>query len=400
MRVVIAHNRYSSAQPSGENTVVDAEIDDLSAAGVEVIPFLRSSDEIPDLKPSERLLLPISPIYARRAQRELDDLIVRERPDVVHLHNPYPLLSPWVIKTAHSHGVPVIHTVHNFRQVCVSGLFFRDGQTCTECVGHTWAHPAVKHACYRGSRQQSVIMATALAAHRGTWRAVDRFLALTPVIATHLSSLGIAPEQVTVKPNAVADPGSPARKGDGFLFVGRLSAEKGLNLLLNSWTRHPEMALGRLTIAGDGPLRHEVESWAAARADITYVGRLTPAAVGDAMRTAAVVVVPSTWGEVCSMVVLEALSHGRPVLATNRGGTPWLLGYDQLQPAGWLVEPNIEALASALSSARSEADGLSAVARSRYTRYFSPERVTKQLLDVYREVIAGRPDRDRSPNHL
>src|SRR5215471_176182 len=108
MKVVIAHNRYSSAQPSGENVVVDAEIAQLRAAGVEVVPFLRSSDEIGSLPLGRKILLPMAPVWAPGAQRDLARLLRDERPDVFHLHNPYPLLSPWVVRTAHAHGVPVV----------------------------------------------------------------------------------------------------------------------------------------------------------------------------------------------------------------------------------------------------------------------------------------------------
>src|SRR5215813_13245811 len=162
MKVVVAHNRYSSAQPSGENVMVDAEIAQLREIGVEVIPFLRSSDEIEDMSPGQRLKLPLSPIWARRTQHDLRALLATERPDVFHLHNLYPLLSPWVVRTAHAAGVPVVQTIHNYRHVCMAATFLRDGRVCRECVGRRWRQPGVRYSCYRGSRAQSVIMATAL----------------------------------------------------------------------------------------------------------------------------------------------------------------------------------------------------------------------------------------------
>src|SRR3989440_2662947 len=255
MKVVVAHNRYSSAQPSGENTVVDAEIAQLRAAGVEVVPFLRSSDEIGALPASAKLLLPLGPIVSPSSVKALKTLIAEQEPDVLHLHNPYPLISPWIVRTAHAHGLPVVQTVHNYRQVCAPGLYFRDGRICTDCKGRAFPLPAVVHNCYRGSKAQSAVMATALTVHRGTWRSVDRYIALTDAIAAHLRDYGIPGERIVVKPNALADPGPPAPLGEGFLFAGRLSPEKGLGLLLEAWARHPEGTLGTLRIAGDGPLR-------------------------------------------------------------------------------------------------------------------------------------------------
>ncbi|MGH3647794.1 MAG: glycosyltransferase family 4 protein, partial [Micromonosporaceae bacterium] len=219
MKVVIAHNRYVSAQPSGENSVVDNELGLLAEAGVEVVPFLRTSDEIATMSAGQKALLPISPLYAGTAQRQLRDLLAREKPDVLHLHNPYPLLSPWVVRTAHAAGVPVVHTVHNFRQVCVAGTYFRDGHPCYDCRGKSFGYPGILHGCYRGSRAQSAIMASTLAAHRGTWRSVDRFIALTTAMAAHLRSYGIQDSQIVVKPNCVPDPGTHSVTGSGFLYV-------------------------------------------------------------------------------------------------------------------------------------------------------------------------------------
>src|SRR4051812_25209399 len=244
MKVLVAHNRYSSAQPSGENTVVDAEIAQLRGAGVEVVPFLRSSDEIGSLQLAQKAMLPLGPIIAPPAVKALKGLIKTERPDVLHLHNPSPLISPWIVRTAHAHGLPVVQTVHNYRQVCANGVYFRDGHICQDCAGRRLPLPAVRHACYRGSTAQSVVMAAALTLHRGTWRSVDRYVALTDAIAAHLRSYGIPDERITVKPKAVADPGPPPPLGSGFLAVGRLTPEKGVDLLLDAWQRHPQGSLG------------------------------------------------------------------------------------------------------------------------------------------------------------
>jgi glycosyltransferase involved in cell wall biosynthesis len=389
MKVVVAHNRYASGQPSGENTIVDAEIAQLRAAGVAVVPFLRSSDEIGSLPAVQRAALPLSPIYNRWSQRALAELLRTERPDVLHLHNPYPLLSPWVIRTAHQCGVPVVQTVHNYRQVCASGVYFRDGHLCQDCRGRAFPMPAIVHACYRGSRPQSAIMATALTVHRRTWLGLDRYIALTSNIADHLRDFGVPDERITVKPNALADPGPPpADPGTGFLFAARLSAEKGLDLLLDAWRRHADGTLGPLRIAGDGPLRDHAEAAAAARADIEYLGPLDRAGVRAAMREAAVVLAPSTWHDVLPTVVIEALATGRPVLGTALGGIPYLVG-----DAGWTVPAEPDAFAEALGRARTGAAALRGAARARYEAHFTPDVVTKRLIDVYESLRRGRDGR-------
>jgi glycosyltransferase involved in cell wall biosynthesis len=391
MKVVIAHNRYSSAQPSGENVMVDEEISQLSAAGVTVVPFLRSSDEIEHMSPAGRALLPLSPIWAPGTQRELRELLARERPDVFHLHNPYPLLSPWVVRTAHEAGVPVVQTIHNYRHVCLAATFLRDGKICRDCVGKRVATPGIRYACYRGSRAQSTIMATTLAVHRGTWHSVDRFVALTDGIADYLREYGIPGERITIKPNAVSDPGpAPDMPGSGALFIGRLSAEKGLELLLSAWQRHPDGSLGPLRIIGDGPQRDLASAAAASRADVEYIGGTDNAGVQRAIRAAALVIVPSTWEDVLPTVIIEALANGRPVLGTDLGGIPYLVGARTDEPAGWVVEPTAEALAAALPTAMADASTRGAAARARYLSTFSPAVVLDRLIDVYAQLANAK----------
>ncbi|MET8280471.1 glycosyltransferase [Micromonospora sp. NPDC005174] len=412
MRIVVAHNRYREAQPSGENTIVDSEIAQLTAAGVEVLPFIRSSDEIPSMSKAAKALLPISPIWAPRAQQDLGRLLTEHRPDVLHLHNPYPLISPWVVRTAHRHGVPVVQTVHNYRQVCSSGIYFRDGVICQDCKGRALGVPAIRHRCYRDSAAQSALMATTLAVHRGTWRSVDRYVALTSAIADHLHDYGIPDERIVVKPNSVPDPGRPAPLGDGFLYMARLSPEKGVDLLLDAWRRHPVGTLGTLRVAGDGELRPLVEAAAAERPDVLYLGQLDRAGVRAAVEASAVVIAASMWHDVLPTVIIEALASGRPVLGTALGGIPYLVGADAPHEpagtgpaetasavagqgpiplptgvvtgtAGWVVPPEPAALAAALPVARAGAAALSARARLRYEQTFHPDVVTKRLLGVY-----------------
>lgn len=381
LKIVVAHNRYASAAPSGENVIVDAEIAQLRAAGVEVVPFLRSSDDIPALPAAQKALLPLSPVYNGPAQRDLAALIKREQPDLVHLHNPYPLLSPWVVRTAHRLRVPVIQTVHNYRQVCAPGLYFRDGHVCHDCRGKAFGYPAIVHSCYRGSKVQSAIMATTLAVHRGTWHSVDRYVALTDHIADHLREYGVPADRIAVKPNAVPDPGPATTPGDGFLFASRLVPEKGLGLLLDAWRTHGDGALGTLRIAGDGPLRPLAEQAAAERADVAYLGPLDRPATLAALAAASCVVVASTWHDPLPTVVLEALATGRPVLGTTMGGIPYLVG-----DAGWIVEPAVDAMSAGLKAAHAGAASASVPARRRYEQSFAPDVLVGRLIDIYREV--------------
>lgn len=384
MKIVIAHNRYSSAQPSGENVIVDYEIGALRDAGVDVVPFLRSSDEINNLAPHRKAALVVSPVHAAATQRDLAALLERERPDILHLHNPYPLLSPSVVKTAHRFGVKVVQTIHNYRHDCVNGLYFRDGHDCRDCHGKRWNGPGVRHGCYRGSRPQSAIMAVALGAHQGTWKTVDRYIALTDAIADFLRSIGVEDRRIRVKPNAVADPGA-APPGEGFLFGARLVPEKGVELLLEAWDRL-ELPGGTLRIAGDGPLRPRVEA-AAGKNGVEYLGQLGPKERDAALAASAAVVIPSIWQDILPTTGIEALASGRAVVATRMGGAPFIAGADTEAPAGVAVEPTPQALAEALAEVAKHPE-YAANARARYEAVFAPEVVLRQLIGVYEELLS------------
>jgi glycosyltransferase involved in cell wall biosynthesis len=219
---------------------------------------------------------------------------------------------------------------------------------------------------------------------------VDRYIALTGRIADHLRNYGIPDDRIVIKPNGLPDPGDPAPLGDGFLYAARLSPEKGLGLLLDAWSRHPDGELGQLRIAGDGELRPLAERAAAERTDVTYLGPLDQAGMAAARRDASVIVAVPTWDDVLPTVILEAMATGRPVLGTDVGGIPYLLGIGEtVAPAGWVVRPDPESLATALPIARADATAVAPAARDRYLRAFHPDVVTRRLIDIYTGLTAN-----------
>ena len=380
MRVLVVHNRYVSAVPSGENAAVDEEVAALRAAGVDVVTHLRSSDEIAALPPAKKLALAARPVRSGEDVRAVRRLVAETRPDVLHLHNPYPLISPAVVRVARDAGVPVVQTLHNYRHACIAGSLFRDGHPCTDCLGAPLRWPGVAHGCYRGSRPQSLVLTTAEVVHGGTWRQVDRYVALTAFAADLLSRAGLPRDRVTVRPTWGADPGEPAPPGTGHLFAGRLDEEKGALLLVSAWRRTPPG--GHLTVAGDGRYRADVERLAAERDDVTYLGPQPPDRVAAEMAQAAVVVVPSVCFEGFPRTVVEAYARGRPVLATDVGPLPEIVP-DAL---GWTAAATPEAFAAALVATREPDAARGRAARARYLAEHTPEVALRRLLDVYESV--------------
>lgn len=391
MKAVVVHNRYRTAQPSGENRVVDADVAALRADGVDVVTYFRESDAISTMSTVERVGLAVRPSHSFVDVRELGTLLDRSRPDVVHVHNVYPLISPSVVRLAARRGVAVVQTVHNFRHRCVSGIGSRDGRECTECFDRRVAWPAVRHGCYQDSVVRSVPMAVAVSAHRSTWRLVDQFLACGDHVAAFLRDTGIDPDRIEVRRNTVPDPGEPSPLGDSVLFVGRLVEEKGVRVLLDAWARlgHRRGGVG-LRVAGDGPLRDVVMAAAASDPSIAYLGLLDATDLAHEYRSARLVVVPSLWPEPDPMVVVSALAHGRPVVATAMGSVPITVGDD----AGWLAEPTAPALADALGDALSDDRACAAAGTASRRRYLGSRRPgsVRPLVEVYADVLARRRD--------
>lgn len=389
MKVVVVHNRYRSAQPSGENRVVDADVAALQSDGVDVVPYVCESDSIGSMSIGQRAGVAIRPVHSFGDVRAFDRLLATERPDVVHVHNVYPLISPSVVRLAARRGVALVQTVHNFRHRCVSGVDFRAGSACTECHDRRIAWPAVRHGCYQQSVARSIPMAVSVSVHRSTWRLVDRFLACGDHLAAFLAETGVEPGRIEVRRNTMPDPGEPAPLGTSALFVGRLVEEKGIRVLLEAWARVSSGAGGlRLRIAGDGPLRNEVEAAAAVDPSIEYLGLLDPTMLTTAYRSARLVVVPSLWPEPDPIAVVAALAHGRPIVGTAMGSIPLSVGDD----AGWCTAPTVDGLTEGIRRVLG-ADGAlttaGAAARRRYLELRRPESV-RPLLAVYRDVLAAR----------
>jgi glycosyltransferase involved in cell wall biosynthesis len=384
MRVLVAHNWYRSGLPSGENVAVAAEIADLRAAGIEVRALLPASDDIARLPPLRRIGVATGPVLNPSGVRELTRLISRFRPDVLHIHNVFPQISPWAVRTAQARGVPVVQTVHNFRHSCIAGVRYRAGAPCDACVGRRVPVPAVRHACYRGSRLQSTAMALGQVAHRGTWRSVDRFVVLNPLVQPDLHRLGIPADRIVLRATAAADPGPPLPPGKNVLYVGRLEEMKGAALLARAWALVRPPPQTRLRIIGAGPLEASLRRTAGTRSDMDVLGLLDAAGVARELRAAALVVVPSLCYEGQPLVYAEALAHGRPVLATDVGS---LAGLDRLG-VGWSVQAEPAAIAAALAVLHDGATlaRVAGRARDRYEQVHTPQQGLATLLGVYRSV--------------
>ncbi|MGW4057301.1 glycosyltransferase [Amycolatopsis sp. NPDC004747] len=387
MKVLVVHNRYRSEQPSGENNVVDAEVTLLADGGHQVSLFERRSDDIAAMPLPRKAAVPLMVPWNPAVRKELAARLRSSRPDVVHIHNTFPLLSPSVVAACADAGVPAVATLHNYTMVCPPGTLHRDGRICTECVGGS-PLPAVKHGCYRGSSAATLPMAASMVANRRRWwTGVSRFFCISAAQRDLLVSAGMPGERMVVKHNFVTDPGV-RRTGAGkhVLFLGRVTEEKGVGLLMRAWERL-DGALGvPLVIAGTGPMQDEVAAWATGRADVSYVGLQNKAECRALTADAVAVVAPSTWLEAFGLVVVEAMAAGVPTVAAAHGAFPELVD-DGV--TGLLHVPNDAAsLADRLRAVVGDRNGdMGDAARVRYEKDFTPAVGLDRLIAGYEAAI-------------
>lgn len=319
MKVIVCHNFYQ--RPGGEDQVFADETSLLERHGHHVVRFTVHNDEI---EQSGRLSLVRRTVWNGSVHAQLASLIRRERAEVVHFHNTFPLMSPAAYYAARSCGAAVVQTLHNYRLFCPAGVLYRNGKVCEECLGKAVAWPGVARGCYRGSRSATAVAAGMLAVHRamGSFQTgVDAYVALSEFARFKCVEGGLPAERVVVKPNFVhPDPGVGRGEGQFAVFVGRLESEKGVQTLLDAWRLHQPGVL--LKIVGQGPMgevvRRAVEQ-GGAEGNVEWLGRLPLPEVLETVGRAALVVMPSLWYEGFPKTLIEAYAKGTPVVASRLG---------------------------------------------------------------------------------
>lgn len=378
-RVLLVHNAYQ--QRGGEDAVVEAEATLLREHGHEVTLYSRHNDEVAGLS---RLALARDTLWSPRTGRDLQALISQHRPDVVHVHNSFPLVSPSVYWAAARAGLPVVQTLHNFRLLCPQALLLREGRICEDCVGRVpWR--AVQHGCYRGSAVQSAAVAGMLQLHRGlgTWqRQVTLYIALNAFCRDKFIEGGLPAERIRIKPNFIDLPAPAPQSREGFLFVGRFSLEKGLAVLAQALALAPPGTA--LHAAGSGPDAGLLEG----APGVQLLGPLPPAAVYAQMARRRALVLPSIWYENFPRTLVEAFANGLPVIASRLGAMATLV---EDGVTGLLFRPGDAAdLAAKLAWAEAhpaEMQRMGDQARRHYEAELTGPANLQQLRAIYAEAM-------------
>jgi len=382
----MVHNRYQ--QRGGEDAVVDAEVRLLAAKGIDVQRFDADNDSIHGLR--AKLKVSASQFGSPSAVKSsLTQALADFHPDVVHVHNWFPTISASIFRVCHQARIPVVHTLHNYRLLCVTATLFRDGGVCEDCIGKTFRLPGMLHKCYRQSYLGSTAATVGMVAHwaMGTWHhSVDRFIALSDFSKVKLIQGGLPAEKIAVKSNFVEpDPGVGDGGGGYMLYVGRLTEEKGLRTLLRCWQFGPD--LPRLVIVGTGPLQSEVREAASAMSNVQLLGSRTGEQVLELMRHSTATLCPSLWYEGMPRTTIESFAVGTPVVASNIGCYPEMIADNEsgvLFPTGDENELRARIRAMTLKNAFRE---MRQPARRRFETNYTGEKNFSLLIGIYRSVL-------------
>ena len=382
LNVLFVHNRYLYA--GGEDDVFEAEAQLLESRGHRVA---RLTVDNHDLSSTHPVVNALGTLWNRDAYRRVRDLCRRNQAHVVHFHNTFPQISPAGYYAARAEGAAVVQTLHNFRLVCLNAVCYRSGRPCEECVTKAVPWPGVLHKCYRNSRAASGVTAVMLSLHSAarTWTShVDTYVALSEFARGKFIAGGIPAARLVVKPNfLVEDPGAGRHKGGFALYVGRLSPEKGVGLLLRAWS-----AIGRalpLKVVGSGPLDAQVRD---AGPDVEWLGAQPPARVLELMKQASLLVFPSEVYENCPMTLIQAFAAGLPVVATGHGSIAEMVS-DGVTGRHF-VPGDADGLIRAVTTLAGDRDALAAMgvsARRTFEQLYTAERHYEQVRHLYQGAV-------------
>ena len=378
MKILQVHNYYQLA--GGEATVVAAEKKLLEENGHKVITYYRHNKEVSEYSTLQKLSLIKDTTWSKSSYNEILRVLKKEKPTICHIHNFLPLISPSVYSACKDAGVPVVHTLHNYRLLCANGLFFRKGTVCEDCLGKS-AYNAVTKKCYRNSAIQTYTVARMVEKNKAnnTWsELVDAYLCLTEFAKSKFVAGGLPESKIQVKPNFVDISLNISEvKEDYLIYVGRLQENKGIRIFkaISEQLKIP------IKIVGEGELNAELKN----TPNIELLGKQSYEKTMVLIQKARALILPSLWYEGMPMTILEAFASKTLVIASDLGAMQTMIQHNQ---NGLLFQPNSsQELEKCIDIAMSsESEKMTVNAFSDYERYYSKEANYKELIRIYQEI--------------
>ena len=405
MKIALFHNYYK--QPGGEDTMFELEIAALREYGHTVIPYTaHNSHTLTKNSLSQKIRTALNAPHSYSSEIAIAKFLAQHRPDISHVHNWFPNLSPSIFTAHHDAGIPIVQTLHNYRLGCAAGTYQRNGENCQACRPMKNL-PAIRHRCYKNSTAGSIAWKRIMDRgwQNGTFRnLVSHYISPSREVRRRHIEMGIPADKITHIPNACPDPQSTTTLGNQHIdiqqqnvcFVGRFDPGKGAHILIRAWQKlsTAQRLNRRLTIVGSGPQEAMLHELARGDNSIHFTGQLTHNETLSTLKQADLLVSPSLWSEAFGLSVIEAMGAGIPVISTNLGGPAEIIadGIDgHLLPAG-----DISALSHMLSKCLNDRDGLEAkgrAARLKYMRHYGTYQHAQLLTECYQRVLT--PEKTR-----
>ncbi|XEC95513.1 glycosyltransferase [Paenibacillus tarimensis] len=394
-RALLVHNYYQ--QSGGEDKVVSQELKLLRTKGLDAQLYSVHNDRIKTTGFYGKAKIAIDSTWSIGEYNKLKKKLMDMKPDVVHVHNFFPLLSPSIYYACKNQNIPVVQTLHNYRLICPAATFMRNNEICEKCLDGSLIH-SIKHGCYRDSKFHTLPVAAMIKLNRvlGTWvNKVDQYIALTEFAKRKFVESGIPEDRISVKPNFISQGYStesyPSSNSEHVLFVGRISVEKGVENLLQAWKQVDNKNGMKLLIIGDGTEKEALSEKYISK-DVEFLGNQSSDVVLSYMKSAKYLIVPSIWYEGFPMTIVESYSMGTPVICSKLGSLQEVVRDGE---TGFhFKHDDIKDISKVISNAiiRSDYEKLRKNVLSVFHKHYSEDVNYSILYNIYQKVIKYEED--------
>lgn len=394
MKILAIHNFHRAGSASGDDQVYKSETALLESHGNTVVRYTVSNDEFDKAGFFGKIAATFGMLWSLKNYREVKRLCKEEKPDIVHIHTFFPLLSPAILYAAKRSGCKVVATLHDTRFICPCATSLRGTELCNKCGDGNYLRMC-KYGCFKGSRLQSFLVALIFKYHRirkSFYEQIDHYVCLNENQINLLSDIGFDDKKITKKYNFVPDAEANLKpiKVEGIperyvVFYGRIGEEKGIKVLQKIWENINDIPL---VVMGGGPLESEFKTWAEKHENVYFLGYTEHNKCLSIVKGSKFVVFPSIWYEGCSMVEIETESLGRALIATDLGFSVEAIenGINGYRVSLGDVEGFREKIVE-LWNQPELVSQLGANARRDYEAKYMPEDNYKQLMKIYESAV-------------
>lgn len=396
MKILAIHNFHRQGSASGDDQVFKSETSLLEQHGHTVIKYNVSNDEFDNAGLLGKVKSTFGMLWSFKNYNNVEKIIKEEKPDIVHVHTFFPLLSPSILYAARRNGCKVVATLHDTRFICPCATSLRGTELCNKCGDGHYLRMC-KYGCFKGSRVQSLLVAGIFKYHRirkTFYKQIDKYICLNENQIRLLKEIGFDGNKIVKKYNFVPDAQANLKsiKLDDIperyvVFYGRIGEEKGIRILMRIWDEIQDIPL---VVMGTGPLETEFKEWAKNKDNVYFLGYTQHERCLSIVKGSEFVVFPSIWYEGCSMVEIETESLGKGLVATDLGFSVEAIenGVNGFKISLGDVQGFKKQIISLWNNPEL-CKSIGVNARMDYERKYVPEMNYEELNSIYKEVLGG-----------